>query len=101
MDNEDGMLLIIVPTVQLVAQMQGDFESYDPTNTIGDDIHTIMSGREKTTKKRIVVSTWQSIYKMDRDWFNQFTAVICDEVHLATALLLLVSWKNVPKFHTE
>lgn len=29
------------------------------------------------------ISTWQSIYKQPKSYFNQFGAVFCDEVHLA------------------
>ncbi|MDC3266335.1 DEAD/DEAH box helicase family protein [bacterium] len=74
----DFKTLIIVPTISLVEQMKGDFVSYGGD---GNDIHTIMSGREKHTDKPIVISTWQSIYKMPRQWYEQFDVVIGDEAH--------------------
>ena len=76
-------ILIIVPTVGLVTQMQKDFLDY--SNNKFDDVHTIMSGSHKETDSRVVVSTWQSIYKMPAGWFAQFGSVIVDEVHTATA----------------
>jgi superfamily II DNA or RNA helicase len=44
-----------------------------------------MSGQEKNTDCRIVVSTWQSLYKMRRDYFSQYDVVIGDECHLFKA----------------
>ena len=77
----DNKVLIIVPTTSLVYQMKTDFESYN----CKENIHTIMSGKEKTTDDRIVISTWQSIYKMDPNYFDQFDVVIGDEAHLYKA----------------
>jgi superfamily II DNA or RNA helicase len=75
---EHYKVLIIVPTISLVEQMKGDFVSYGCDEEI---IHTIMSGREKHTDKPIVISTWQSIHKMPRQWYEQFDVVIGDEAH--------------------
>ena len=74
-------VLIVVPTTSLVYQMKSDFESYN----CKENIHIIMSGKEKTTQDRLVVSTWQSIYNMDPNYFNQFDVVIGDEAHLYKA----------------
>lgn len=78
----DCKTLIIVPTISLVHQMRSDFIEY---GSDGDDIHMIMSGQEKMTDARIVVSTWQSIYKLRKDWFAQFDVCIGDECHLFKA----------------
>ena len=74
--------LVIVPTTSLVHQMASDFEDYGlpPGMT-----HKIMSGEEKASNKPFVVSTWQSIYKMPKSWFDQFDVVIGDEAHLFKA----------------
>ena len=74
-------VLVVVPTTSLVYQMKTDFESYN----CKEAIHTIMSGKEKTTDDRIVISTWQSIYNQPNDWFDQFDVVIGDEAHLYKA----------------
>ena len=76
--NQHFKTLIIVPTISLVEQMKGDFVSYGGDE---NDIHTIMSGREKQSDKPIVISTWQSIYKMPRQWYEQFDVIIGDEAH--------------------
>lgn len=74
--------LIIVPTTSLVYQMRSDFIGYGCDE---EDIHIIMSGKEKETDAPIVISTWQSIYKMPKGWFDQFGVVIGDEAHLFKA----------------
>lgn len=72
-------ILIIVPTTNLVEQMYKDFSEY------GFDsdkfVHRIYQGQEKQTDKRVVISTWQSLYKMDKEYFKDFGAVIGDEAH--------------------
>lgn len=73
-----GRVLILVPTVSLVSQMQKDFRDYGYEGTV----HEIMAGAEKITDERVVISTWQSIYKLPADYFKQFDAVIGDEAHL-------------------
>lgn len=72
--------LIIVPTIMLVNQMAGDFVEYNNNQPM--DIYKIKGGvdKEKITSS-ITVSTWQSIYKMPKKWFEQFNVVICDEAH--------------------
>lgn len=74
--------LVIVPTTSLVHQMASDFEDYGLPEGM---IHKIMSGEEKESKKPFVISTWQSIYKMPKSWFDQFDVVVGDEAHLFKA----------------
>jgi len=42
----------------------------------------ITAGVEKETDNPITISTWQSIHKMPKKWFEQFDVVIGDEAHL-------------------
>lgn len=80
--------LIIVPTISLVTQMFSDFKEYakNQSNFSVDKVcHPIYSGQEKITNKNIIISTWQSIYKLPKEWFSQFDVVIGDEVHLFKA----------------
>ena len=76
--TEKGKVLIIVPTTSLVEQLHKDFIDY---NWDGDKVHKIYSGKDKDTQKRVIISTWQSIYKLPKKWFEQFDAVIGDECH--------------------
>lgn len=79
--------LIIVPTVSLVEQLTSDFKDYSETNewNVNDNIHKIYQGQEKDTHKFLTISTWQSLYKMPKQWFTQFDFVIGDEAHLFKA----------------
>ena len=75
----DLQSLIVVPTTSLVEQLFKDFQDY------GFDsekyCHRIYSGKDKFTDKKIVITTWQSIYKMKLDFFSRFEVVIGDEAH--------------------
>jgi len=75
--------LIIVPTTSLVSQLASDFQDY------GYDsdklVHKIYSGQEKQTDKTAVIATWQSLYKLPKEYFTEFDVVIGDEAHLFKA----------------
>ena len=77
-------ILVIVPTVGLVNQLYYDFKSYSENNKwdVEKNLHKIFSGQDKKTDKKIVVSTWQSLYNMPKDFFSDFDAVFGDECHL-------------------
>ena len=77
-------ILVIVPTVGLVNQLYYDFESYSEKNKwdVEANFHRIFSGQDKKTNKKIVVSTWQSLYNMPKEFFSEFEAVFGDECHL-------------------
>ena len=71
--------LIVVPTTSLVSQLATDFVEYGFDS--GSKVHSIYAGQDKQTDKPITISTWQSIFKMPRPWFDQFKLVIGDEAH--------------------
>jgi len=79
LENNDGKALIIVPTTSLVEQLYSDFTSYGYDADL--HCHKIYSGKDKDTDKRVIISTWQSIYKLHPVWFHQFGAIFGDEVH--------------------
>jgi superfamily II DNA or RNA helicase len=76
--------LIIVPTTSLVEQLFSDFGDYND-NTMEPHVHRIYQGKEKTTDKPLTISTWQSLYKMPKEYFYQFDYIIGDEAHLFKA----------------
>ena len=78
-----GRLLLIVPTTSLVEQMHSDFLQYSQVDdSFGENLmHRIYSGKEKDTMAPIVITTWQSIYKLPKEWFADFKMVIGDEAH--------------------
>ena len=77
--------LIIVPTVSLTQQMYTDFQSYDLTWNAESNCHIIKQGQEKISDKKIIISTWQSLYKLPKKYFNDFDLVVGDEAHLFKA----------------
>jgi superfamily II DNA or RNA helicase len=72
-------ILLIVPTTSLVEQMYKDFEDYGWNAE--EYCHKIYSGKEKSTNKNVVITTWQSIYNLPRSFFENFDVVIGDEAH--------------------
>jgi len=84
LDVFDGNVLLIVPTTSLVEQMYSDFGDYSRKDTWSheENCHRIYSGREKIgVQQRVIISTWQSIYKLPANWFSGFGMVIGDEAH--------------------
>ena len=91
--------LVLVPRIQLVNQLIDDWCQFsaalsvrnDPRAVIREDFHAIYGGMEGldpngdansgTQRPRIVVSTWQSLFKLSPSVFDQFTVVLGDEAH--------------------
>ena len=79
--------LIIVPTTSLVEQMYGDFQDYATANdwAVSENCHRIYGGKEKSNDYPVTISTWQSIYKFPKSWFDKFDVIYGDEAHLFKA----------------
>lgn len=76
--------LVIVPTVSLVNQLYSDFSDYARENShinIEKMCHKIYSGMDKVSDKAITISTWQSLFEMDKKYFSQYEFIIGDEAH--------------------
>lgn len=86
--------LIVVPTTSLVDQMESDFIDYNNGDPL--DIHKIRGGADKDVSATIVISTWQSIYKMPKTWFDKFDMIIGDEAHLFKAKSLTKILEKMP-----
>ena len=81
---DEGNILLIVPTTSLVEQMYSDFADYSQYDEwdVEENCHKIYGGKEKySIKQRVVISTWQSIYKERAPWFEGYGMVIGDEAH--------------------
>ena len=75
--------LILVPTTSLVEQMYSDFQDYGWSP--GTYCQKVYQGYTTKITKDVVISTWQSVYKMPKKYFEQFGCVIGDEAHLFKA----------------
>ena len=77
--EQDKNILLIVPTTSLVEQMYKDFEDYGWNSE--EYCHRVYGGSERVSNKNVVISTWQSIYKLEKPFFDRFDVVIGDEAH--------------------
>lgn len=96
-DTNSTKALIIVPTLNLISQMYSDFLTYSKNfdqkwvriwgepKLVEYKLHKIFSGQDKETNKQIVISTWQSLHRLPKEFFKQFGFVLVDEAHLAKA----------------
>ena len=73
-------ILLVVPTTSLVEQMYKDFIEYgwDAKN----HCHRIYSGREVTNANEVTITTWQSVFRMEKSFFKDYDVIIGDEAHL-------------------
>jgi len=73
-------ILLVVPTTSLVEQMYKDFIEYgwDAKN----HCHRIYSGREVTNTNEVTITTWQSVFRMEKSFFKDYDVIIGDEAHL-------------------
>ena len=73
-------ILLVVPTTSLVEQMYKDFQDYGWDSE--SYCHRIYAGKEKTNEFPVTITTWQSVHKLDRNFFTDYDVVIGDEAHL-------------------
>jgi superfamily II DNA or RNA helicase len=87
-------ILIIFPTTSLIHQTFKEFAHYglDSDNRC----HMIYQGQYKKSDLPVHLSTFQSIYKMDKSFFNQYDVIIADECHRCTAKSLIDIMKKCP-----
>lgn len=84
-------IIIIVPSTQLVEQLYSDFEDYSTANGFQVDNHTqkLYSGFSKLFTKDIIITTWQSVYLENKQFFNQFDVIVGDEcLHPTTSITM-------------
>ena len=79
---ESNRVLILVPTTSLVEQMYSDFIDY---GYLEAKMQKIYQGHSREITKEVTISTWQSLYKMPKKFFEQFGCILGDEVHLFKA----------------
>jgi len=73
-------ILLVVPTTSLVEQMFKDFQDYGWNAE--EYCHRIYSGRERVNTYDVTITTWQSVYQLERSFFEEYNVVIGDEAHL-------------------
>lgn len=93
-ESANRKVLIVVPTTSLVEQMASDFIEYNNGNELS--IHKIRGGIDKNVDADITITTWQSVYKLGKDWFEKFDVVVGDEAHLFKAKSLTKVLEKMP-----
>ena len=73
-------ILLVVPTTSLVEQMYKDFSAYGWD--VENHCHRIYAGRERVNTNEVTITTWQSVYQLDKKFFEEYDVVIGDEAHL-------------------
>jgi len=79
--------VIIVPTTSLVEQLYSDFQDYSSNNgwKSSYNCYRIYGTVDKTNDMPVTISTWQSLYKLPRNFFKDFKVIYGDECHLFKA----------------
>jgi superfamily II DNA or RNA helicase len=86
-------ILLVVPTTSLVEQMYKDFEDYGWESE--KYCHKIYSGKEKYDNRQVTITTWQSIYKLEKKFFSEYDVVIGDEAHQFKSKSLISIMSNL------
>ncbi len=85
--HTEGDILITVPSLGLISQLQSDFKSY--VNDAFDVDHWVDASNGSTalnSKKRVLITNWHAVVKQPRSFFDRFSSYICDEAHLADSV---------------
>jgi superfamily II DNA or RNA helicase len=72
-------ILLVVPKRQLVTQMIEDFAYYD----VDKKLTSCKSAYAGTNAPDIIVGTYQTLREYDKEFFDPFTFIACDESHTA------------------
>lgn len=82
-------IMIVVPNKTLVEQLYNDFIDYG-WNGIDVCVSKLYDEEKKNVdfRKPVLITTWQSVYKKERSFFEEYQAVICDEAHQSKAKAL-------------
>lgn len=77
-------ILILVPSISLVEQIYSDFISYGWYD-IADYCCKLYGNGKLDNSKQILISTWQSLFRKDSEFFEQYDALLIDEAHKSKA----------------
>ncbi len=81
----DKQILIVVPSKALCNQLKRDFKDYDQYFKRHITVETIFAGSKKLIGADVICGTFQSLGNYEQEYFNDFGALLCDEVHRAKA----------------
>ena len=88
LQNVEGKILIVVPSVSLVEQMWSDFSEYGWKEK-SKFVEQLYSGKNPTYRKRVLLTTFQSIMRKERDFYDGYTVFMADEAHTVKSAQLM------------
>ena len=82
---KDRKLLLVINRKDLVKQTALSFKEYDQFNDKPLIVETVFSGAKKVADANIVIGTYQTLCNYDKEYFDDFSVLVCDEAHSAKA----------------
>lgn len=82
-ENKNRRILVIVPSQLLCKQLKGDFNHYNIKCDRKVTVETIYAGSKRLIDADVVCGTYQSLRNYEKDYFDDFSVMICDELHRA------------------
>lgn len=84
LEHTSGDILITVPSLGLITQLQNDFKSYvNDSFDVSQHVDASNGAIALNSTKRVLITNWHAIVKQPQSFFNRFHSYICDEAHLA------------------
>jgi len=84
LDNTDDNILITVPNTSLVEQLYANFQEYCLDDWPVEELVSRNYGaRHESMDARVLITTWQSVFKKDSSFFSRYNTFLCDEAHSA------------------
>lgn len=77
-------VLVIVPNISLVEQLFSDFKNDYGWEGAFNNVCLNYGGKQIDHQKRVLLTTWQSVYKNDESFFQKYDGLIIDEAHSMT-----------------
>jgi len=77
--------LMVVPNTNLVLQGSEDFEEYGIENLEDCEIQQIHGSNKKKISAGLMIGTYQSLVKMEPEFFDEVEAIFVDECHQSSA----------------
>lgn len=79
--KKTGKFLMVVPNTNLIIQTSEDWEEYN-NGKLKYVLQMMHGGTEKTKKDvDVVIGTYQTLVKRDREWFDDIRTICVDEAH--------------------
>jgi len=83
--KKDQKILIIINRKDLVKQTAKAFDEFDTYNDVPLKVETIFSGSKRIADANIIIGTYQTLSSYEKEYFDEFSVLICDEAHSAKA----------------